>query len=906
REWSHQLPNPKGVDSWQQKDFTFENPGAGTFILQAESKGVIRTKMFFVTAIAAVLKRDSGKAIVYVANRRTGAALEGAEVTIPAKNSKDVVKAFTGRDGVARLAVSSLTTGEPTVIVRWRKNPTAINMYWYGGGDYDKYKVYLYTDRPVYRPKQTVKFRGAVRIKGDKEYSLPDAKEVNILIRDPQGNEVFKGKSPLSEFGTYSGEYGTGEEPPLGGYSIITTVNGNDYYSSFSVEEYRKPEYIVKVNPEKNVSVRGDELRFNIKATYYFGEPVKAAKVSYLIYRRPLWRYWYWRPYSWYYDDEGPRGRSYYGGYGEQVASGGGETDAKGEMRVVFADTKYDGDVEYTLVANVMEKGRREITGEGSARFMKGEFTIDLSTDRYMVKPGEKAVITMNIKDLEELPLSRSANLIVELIEWNKGNQKRKMVFEKTVETASDGSARIDFTPDEPGYYSISAGAADKRGNKVSGSTSLYVASESGYYNYYSQGGLEIILDKDSYKPGDEAHILINSGLGDAQALVTVEADSIINARVVNLVNGSAYINVKVTREFQPNADISVTVIKNNQLNQAGKTIVSPPDDKFLDVTVISDKEIYKPGETAHVSVVAKDSEGKPAGAELSLGAVDESIYAVKPESTQDVRSFFYGRRYNRVVTQSSFWFYSYGDDGVMLEKSAAAPTAMLAGGARKMKDEAAPNQAALVQPAIRSDFPDTAYWRANIVTGEDGKADVTFTMPDTLTTWRLTSRGITRDTKVGEVVKSVISKKNVIVRLETPRFFTQDDRTTITAVIHNYLATDKKVVAELNVKGIKLLEGNTKNVVVPSGGDVRVEWSGMVESPQTAWVTVKALTDEESDAMQLSVPVLPHGAPGGDSAAGDADEAPASFDLVLPPATVKDTQKLVINIAPSLTSSMF
>ena len=94
-----------------------------------------------------------------------------------------------------------------------------------------------------------------------------------------------------------------------------------------------------------------------------------------------------------------------------------------------------------------------------------------------------------------------------------------------------------------------------------------------------------------------------------------------------------------------------------------------------------------------------------------------------------------------------------------------------------------------MVQPQVRKYFPDTIEWLPTLVTDASGKARASFNFPDSLTTWRATVRAVTRNTLVGQVVGKVITRKNLILRLETPRFMDQGDTATLTGIVHNYLA---------------------------------------------------------------------------------------------------------------------
>ena len=128
--------------------------------------------------------------------------------------------------------------------------------------------------------------------------------------------------------------------------------------------------------------------------------------------------------------------------------------------------------------------------------------------------------------------------------------------------------------------------------------------------------------------------------------------------------------------------------------------------------------------------------------AEVSLGVVDEAIYSISPDYSGNIRKQFYGMRYNSVETHLSV---SYSFSGYAGEKpmdlAEHKPSYQLA----DFK-----NEGDLAQPMIRKDFKDTAFWQPSAMTGADGRATVKFRLPDNLTTWRATARGVTSDTKVG------------------------------------------------------------------------------------------------------------------------------------------------------------
>lgn len=167
-----------------------------------------------------------------------------------------------------------------------------------------------------------------------------------------------------------------------------------------------------------------------------------------------------------------------------------------------------------------------------------------------------------------------------------------------------------------------------------------------------------------------------------------------------------------------------------------------------------------------------------------------------------------------------------------------------------------------LVEATVRSNFADTAKWVAALTTDKTGIAEVELDMPENLTSWKIKVWGMGHGTKVGSGEVDVVTRKNLIIRLQAPRFFVQKDEVVLTANVHNYLATEKEVTVSLEIPGGKLksTEELTKTIKVSAGGEQRVDWRCTVEDEGEAIVRMKALTDEESDAMEMKLPCFIHG----------------------------------------------
>ncbi|HEY0072509.1 MAG TPA: alpha-2-macroglobulin family protein, partial [Abditibacteriaceae bacterium] len=202
--------------------------------------------------------------------------------------------------------------------------------------------------------------------------------------------------------------------------------------------------------------------------------------------------------------------------------------------------------------------------------------------------------------------------------------------------------------------------------------------------------------------------------------------------------------------------------------------------------------------------------------------------------------------------------------------KMAAASEAR--GGALGLADGADANMQ-LATAQIRSNFSETAFWSPAVVT-ENGTAKVEVTFPDSVTQWHATARGLTPKVQVGSGEADVETKKNLLLRLQAPRFFIERDQVVLTANVHNYLKTTKRVKVNLQAGDGLEVDANPasglangemmKNadgwIEVKAGEETRVNWVINVTRDGKADVQMTAQTDEDADAVKMNFPILVHG----------------------------------------------
>ena len=228
-----------------------------------------------------------------------------------------------------------------------------------------------------------------------------------------------------------------------------------------------------------------------------------------------------------------------------------------------------------------------------------------------------------------------------------------------------------------------------------------------------------------------------------------------------------------------------------------------------------------------------------------------------------------------------------------------------------------------LVEATVRKSFADTALWVGTLMASNDGTAEVSLDMPENLTTWKIRVWGMTHGTSCGEGTAEIITRKDLILRMQTPRFLVQTDEVVLTANVHNYLATDKEVTVSLELPGTMvdgqlngerailepISEGGatTQRVKIPAQGEAQINWRVRALDEGDAVVRMKALTDEESDAMELTVPCKIHGMLRREAISGivapDAQSGVMKFTV--PAERRPDQTQLVVNVSPTISASM-
>jgi alpha-2-macroglobulin len=927
-------PLPARSNYYDRRMIPFGKQEPGVYLVEAVGGELRAYTVVVITDLAMVEKASaSGELLVYAVDRKTGEPRANARVEI-VKSRNTIASGRTNNDGIFRTKIQTQADeadpeGEENntsnfVILASDRDNFAISdlesFYFRGFGEEETEKVqgYIYTDRPIYRPNHKVFFKGILRgVDEQQQYRVIKDDSVTVTIYDGDDARVFEQHLPLSKNGTFNGEFTLAEEAPLGSYRIEAQTEEGSSTGNFDVAEYKKPEYKVNITTPGRFAPAGTKTKFNVDARYFFGAPVGGAEVKYYVYRSRYYPYFGEEETS--EDEQDEEQYSYYNNYySDFVNEGDGKLDASGHLEIEFdvpAPEENDvSDYQYRLEAQVTDSSRRTIDGSATVIATRGSVIASAVPDRYVYSQGQTARMAVTTTDYEGRPAPAKLTLKFispkTTIETGTNGSSQYTVRENEVGSAEintdqQGHAVYDYQVTTPGSIIIKTVVheMDKQFVSLSGYLWIvnpdYVWTDLPEYNQ-TMGSIKLVSDKKSYRAGEVAHVLAIMPEENADLLVSTERDNILSAWKVKATGKATVLDVPIEKHYAPNVFLSVTFVRNGDMYTNDKRLVVPARDKMLNLEIISNKEEYKPRETASYTILARDADGVPVpNAEVSLGVVDEAIYSVSPDYG-NIRHEFYGMRYNSVETQLSV---SYSFRGFAGEKPIDLASTKASYQLADFK-----NEGELAQPTIRKEFKDTAFWQPNVVTGRDGRATVNVKLPDNLTTWRATARGVTADTQVGASRQTVVSRKDVIMRLETPRFFTQGDTVTLSGIVHNYLKEDKSTQISLSISGARLLSPAQQTVTIPKQGEHRIDWQ--ISAPQTGEVTLlaKALTNTESDAVELALDVVPRGLHEvkSDRWTTSDENAQQEFTINLPANTDVNSRKLRIEASPSVAGTLF
>ncbi len=839
----------------------------GVYLLALEAEGAAARIAFLSSSLGVVAKSSPDGTLLQAVNIHTGKPIKGVRFYGNVSNKPTTTSI---EDGTA----SWDTRKSGSRIVARHGNSLAILSLAADEGDVQKREIkgYLYTERTAYRPGQTVYYKGILRKNAGDDYQLPPAGQVRIKVTDSGEKTVFEETVSNGISGSFHGQFKLPATPVLGEYSIIASSNNEKWHSSFKVLEYRKPEFEVKLNSTEQYWLGDSQIPLKLSARYYFGAPVANGKVIWRLYSQP-----------WHRDDSPGGGFTeenyYFGGYSEFIGEGEAKLDPDGTAAITVTAKKHEQPVRYSIEADVTDISGRMVSGSASLTVTPSLLDIRIKGDEYLLKPGKETVFTARVADWHGKP-KPDHPVIMEIEQQSYDRKSRtwswKAVATVNASTDSYGAARIPYIFPDSGYWRLRAVTFDEGKRRSFDETYSWVWDKgSSWAGSYRE--LEAEFDRKSYKPGDTARLIVRSpGIGGS-LLFTLEGRRIHKQQIIPVTSQVQVIEIPVTKELAPNIYVSLVIIHAGRFyHQEGLLKIEHNPGK-LELELKAERPVYAPGDTARISIRSTVAQ-KAVPAEISLALVDEAIFAVAPETREEIYNFFRGRRDHLVRTIYSFPRLYLG--GASKDAAAAALDEDLKG------------------IKTRKQFKDTAGWFPILVTDTKGDLTAEAPLPDNLTTWRATAIGHTLQQEFGTGKTTFISRLPFMTRLSPPRFLVAGDRVQIPAVLTDASNKEQQVKGMVESTGLTLAGETIFGGTVPAGGTLRREIDVEAKQAGEATLRISAAGTDGKDSLELSIPVLSRSLQREQGGAIEASSGRGETMLDLPADAVEGTAAIQANFS--------
>ncbi len=845
-----QIIQHKTSSYWSNNYLLFPSQLAeGYYLAVTEIDGEKYFVQLQVNTASVYIMTTKDKSLLWLNDTLSGKPISGASFTLDQGASSE-----TDSNGLAELdntPVQSDTsanyftikpkTGLPFVAcVRYDTYYSMYNNY--DSSFVDNYWSYIYLDRSVYLTSDTINVWGILKPRNTAVTETEAELELisyNYYSSNDDSTSVLTSQSvTISPDGTYAGSLKINNYNP-GSYEVRLKVGGKVMLTRYlQIMDYTKPVYRIDVKPDKNCMYAWDTVNFDITSSFFEGTPASGIYLDYtqsISYINPV------------------NGTLVCDSNGKAKLSVKGTTPDAGwrpvslSFDVSNSDAQEQQTSEYTNISvfpkdTMIETETKTENGIGNITFTTSRIDIsklkDLDKSYYLEDDyrGEKVNIPLSVKLYEKHYEKKKTGDYYDYI-----NKVRRDTYEyyevqnlvkEYIFNTENGKYTLQYESDSDKQYVAEIFANDSKGRPIS--DSIYVYNWDSFDPYYKDAYTITTDWQRQYKTGEQitAEVRYNKEepyTGDSRKYLFVRMRSgILDCNV----SENAVYNFSFDKEFIPNLYVKALCFDGNGIYDAGIAMYKfDMSEKKLDIDIKSDKESYKPGDEVKLTVLVKDGSGKPVASEVNISLVDEAFFALYPQYT-DTLSSLYEQSVSSGLLSEYLSFKAMDEFG--------SPMAEMGGEGGN--------------ESVRKDFKDTALF-TTVNTGTDGKTEVTFKMPDNLTSWRVTTQAVTKDVCAGSNTINISSKLPFFVdSIFNKRFLTGDTPSIMVSANGNELKAGDEVSFKVTITDIN---GRSRGSYITKGASNLYHELQLDELAQgTYTVRIEGSCGSLSDAMERSFTV--------------------------------------------------
>jgi uncharacterized protein YfaS (alpha-2-macroglobulin family) len=605
-------------------------------------------------------------------------------------------------------------------------------------------QIFLYTDRPIYQPGDTIFVKGIARQNADALYKLPP-KGTKVYVRfnaygkrEAKILEVF-----TDEYGAFSTNYEIPEDETREYSNVSASVkpfDKNNYsYSSaeFSVLKYVKPEFEIKTSVAKDDYLQSDKLNFNVSGNFFNGKPLVNKKINYTIYSDNFYeveKVAYNKNFNIKVGGMCGGGGGY-DWFGREYKTGSVTLDSNGEALVQTDwDEESIGSQKVTLIAKVVDNSANILTSAATTIVHAAEFNIFFIPSANKYSQGEEVVAPFYVESLTGEKVTNKS-FTYNLFSYEHKNNEKSENVSLTGTTSTDGNGKgiIKFIiPEDIGfnYKELKISGTDSKENSVSSQKSISIVKKDAELvsNTYqsrdiSATYLRINSNQNSFQVGETIILNINSPR-ELDTLFSLERGRIYNQQMLHLKEGDNVVEFTVDEKLSPSITAVFSFFSEGSYYTEGLSLNVPAMHKLMTIDLSLDKPQYSTTDTnAELKISTRDANGAPVAAQMSVGIVDKAIYGLRKSATPKIHSSYYyfrPRRTNASSSLTKLGIFEGGGGG--------------GGGGEGLGSNA-----------------DVLYWNPTARTGISGETTLLVPLLGHETTWKVQVLGTTLKSDVGQ-----------------------------------------------------------------------------------------------------------------------------------------------------------
>ena len=877
---------------------------------------------------AVTLYDASGRRLVTATTDARGLARLTGWANAPVRDDDDE-EGNTGFEGYVRVTLGS--DRAVTAINRWDPDlsPWRFNVHSAWGDRRLPLAGAVFTERGIYRPGELVYAKAIVRDGALGALRVPVAGDsIKWIFHDRDDGVLRERTAPVSAFGTADQSVPLPSTAAVGVYGIDVQAKRQGKWrqvaqTTYRVAEYRPPEFLVEMTAGSAPTLPivagtaqgmpGDRFGATVQARYLFGAPMARADVRWMERLTSLspWELEIPGVEDWNVGETGNWWEESQEEPAQVIESGIDTLDARGELAlsVPLPETPKGRPARVTLEVGVTDINRQVVGATRSAIVHPADVYVaakPLGASYFWQAGTAQSVNVLAVRpDGKKVPGVRVRGTVVRR-EWHRVRRERDGVSEVVGDwvsdtvahcnlTTADAAVPCTFTPNAGGTYTVFF-TADRNGRTAATSFTRWASGSDWVpWNDESQFKMDVIPDRTRYSVGDTATVLFASPFTNAEAWITVEREGIIEQRRLRLTSGSTTVRFPITEAYAPNAFVSIIVARGRSAppgpqDDPGRPTIRvgyaelrvTPEVKRLAVTVQPERNEYRPGDSARVSMKVRDARGSGARSEVTLWAVDEGVLSLTGYTTPDPIDLIYQER----------------GLGMRLASNMTTVAPQVPEGLKGTREPGGGGGAAGAD-ILRSRFQTTAFFLGSVVTDAQGNAVTTAKLPDNLTTFRLMAVAVTAGDRYGKGQASLLVTRPLLARQALPRFVRPGDDFTAGAVINRRDGAAANVNVTAMATGATLRGGTARNATLAAGRGSEVRFPFKASRGDSATFRFDVTGGGDADAVRVSLPVRPDYHPRAHTIAGVLRDT-ATIELALPAGIDPERSRLSLNLGTS------